>query len=427
MIDRRLLLSDFEATAARLSRKKVDRAVLAEVRDLVDERRGLETGRSDRRAEYNQLSREIGELFKSGRKDEAGEKRARVAVLKDEIAAMEERIGAIEAAIDQQLLYIPNLPADDAPDGHGDQDNVVLRHHGWDPAAWEGRQVPAHWDIAERLGIMDNERAAKISGSMFALLLGDGARLLRALVQFGLDLNRDRYLEVLPPSVVRTDTFTATGQLPKFKDDAYSTQDELWLIPTGEVPLMGLHRDEILDGASLPLRYMAHTSCFRREAGAAGAATRGMQRLHEFHKVELVTLCRAEQSWDCFQAKLQDAERALQLLGLPYRVLDLCAGDLTFSSARVHDLEVWAPGTGRWLEVSSVGIFTDFQARRGAIRYRDEDGRVHFVHALNGSGLATPRVWAAVLEHNVQPDGSVVIPPPLRPYMGGQERIVPRA
>ena len=426
MIDRRLLMTDFEGTAARLSRKKVDRAALAEVRALIDERRQLETSRSDARARTNQLSRDIGELFKAGRKDEAGAMRAEVGTIKEQIAVMETRIDAIEAGLDQTLLYIPNLPHDLAPDGTGEQDNVVLRHHGYDPADYVGKTVPPHWDIADGLGIMDNERAAKMSGSMFALLLGDGARLLRALVQFGLDINRDRYTEVLAPTMVRTDAFTATGQLPKFKDDAYSTQDELWLIPTGEVPLMAMHRDEILDGATLPLRYMTHTSCFRREAGAAGAATRGMQRLHEFHKVELVTLCRAEQSDACFTAKLADAERALQLLGLPYRVLDLCAGDLTFSSARVHDLEVWAPGTGRWLEVSSVGIFTDFQARRGGIRYRDEDGKVQFVYALNGSGLATPRVWAAILEHNVQPDGSVVIPPPLRPYMGGQERMLPR-
>jgi seryl-tRNA synthetase len=221
---------------------------------------------------------------------------------------------------------------------------------------------------------------------------------------------------------VRTTTLTATGHLPKFEMDAYKLRDDdLWAIPTGEVPLMSLHRDEILDGESMPRRYLAYTVCFRREAGSAGKDTRGLQRLHEFHKVELLTLCRPEQLHEEFEGMLADAEQTLQVLGLPYRVVDLCTGDLTFSSARIYDLEVYAPGVDRWLECSSVGIFTDFQARRGNIRYRDERGRNRLVHALNGSGLATPRVWAALIEHGHQPDGSVRLPEALEPYMGTAE------
>jgi seryl-tRNA synthetase len=254
---------------------------------------------------------------------------------------------------------------------------------------------------------------------MFALLRGQGAKLLRALVKFGLDLNAETYEEILPPHFVRSDVFTGTGHLPKFEMDADKLRDDdLWAIPTGEVPLMGLHRDEILAETELPKRYMAYTVCFRREAGSAGKDTRGMQRLHEFHKVEMLKLCTPEQVESEYQAMLADAERALRLLGLPYRVVDLSAGDLTFASSRIFDLEIYAPGVDRWLEASSVGSFTDFQARRGKIRFRRENGKVEFVHALNGSALATPRVWAAIIEHGQQPDGSVRVPEPLVAFMG---------
>ena len=254
---------------------------------------------------------------------------------------------------------------------------------------------------------------------MFALLRKDGARLLRALVRFGLDINAKTYEEIAPPHFVRTETFIATGHLPKFEIEAYKLRDDdLWAIPTGEVPLMSIHREETLTFEELPKRYMAYTVCWRREAGSAGKDTRGMQRLHEFHKVELLKLCAPEQAQAEYEAMMRDAERPLQLLGLPYRVVDLCAADLTFSSTRVHDLEVYAPGVDRWLEVSSVGMFSDFQARRANIRFKRGKGKPEFVHALNGSGLATPRVWAAVIEHGQQPDGSVLLPEPLREYMG---------
>jgi seryl-tRNA synthetase len=307
----------------------------------------------------------------------------------------------------------------DAPDGKGDADNVVVRTEG-DLPGKDAPDVPPHWEIAEALGIFDPDRAAKLSGAMFSVLTGDGARLLRGLVNFGLDLHRDTYTEVIPPHFVRAATLTATGHLPKFAEDAYRcADDDLWAIPTGEVPLTALHADEILAADELPKRYMAHTACFRREAGSAGADTRGMQRLHEFHKVELVRICTPEQSEAEYAALLADAERTLQTLKLPYRVLDLCAGDLTFGSSRVYDLEVYSPGTGRWLEVSSVGLFTDFQARRAKIRFKaGKKGKPQIAHTMNASGLATPRVWAAVLEYGWNPDGSVTLPDVLHPYVG---------
>jgi seryl-tRNA synthetase len=247
-------------------------------------------------------------------------------------------------------------------------------------------------------------------------------------VQFGLDLNRDTYLEFAPPHFVRSDTFTGTGHLPKFEADAYRLRDDdLWAIPTGEVPLTGMHRNELLEEADLPKRYMAYTVCFRREAGSAGKDTRGLQRLHEFHKVELVRICLPEHADEEFAALLTDAERAIRLLGLPYRIIDLCTADLTFSSSRIFDIEVYAPGVDRWLEVSSVGVFSDFQARRSNIRVRrtGKRGGTEFPYFLNGSALATPRVWAAIIEHGQQPDGSVLLPEPLVRYMG-KDRIGPR-
>jgi seryl-tRNA synthetase len=420
MIDARLLLEDFERTARELGRKGVERATLEELRSLLEARRRLVREVGERRSEMNKGSEEIGKLLGEGRAEEAGERRRRIASLKEDIRSLEAQLKETEAQAEDRLLRIPNLPAADCPDGKGEEDNVVVRVHGHDPERYSSRTYEPHWDIASRLGIWDPERSAKVSGAMFSLLRGDGARLLRSLATFGLDINRDRYEEILPPHFVRTEIMVGTGQLPKFEEEAYRLRDDdLWAIPTGEVPLMGLHRGEILRESELPKRYMAYTVCWRREAGAAGKDTRGMQRLHEFHKVELLKLCLPEQGQEEFETLLADAERPLQLLGLPYRVVDLCAGDITFSSARVFDIEVYAPGVDKWLEVSSVGMFTDFQARRGNIRYRRSDDRsLGFVHALNGSGLATPRVWAAVLEHGLQPDGSVRIPEVLVPYMG---------
>jgi seryl-tRNA synthetase len=419
MIDPNLLLTDFDDTARRLARKGVEIESLQEARHLLETRKTLLREVGDLRARVNSISDEIGQLIRQGDNKAAEVRKADIAKLKGNLATFESQLKDTEEKADYILLRVPNIPSDESPDGKDETENVVIRVEGYSEEDYQGKTYRPHWEIAGDLGIYDAERAAKLSGSMFALLRGQGAKLLRALVHFALELNQEKYEEVLPPQFVTTETFTATGHLPKFEFDAYKLRDEdLWAIPTGEVPLTNLHRDEILAVENLPKRYMAYTVCYRREAGSAGKDTRGMQRLHEFHKVELVRLCAPEQVQTEFEDLLEDALRPLKLLGLPYRILDLCAGDLTFSSARIFDVEVYAPGVNKWLEVSSVGIFTDFQTRRGNIRFRRGKGKTELVHALNGSAIATPRVWAAIIEHGQQPDGSVKIPEPLIPFMG---------
>ncbi len=419
MIDIRLLLDDFDATARRLGRRGVDTPLLVAARDLAQRRREQVRQVDSARADMKSGSGEVGTLMREGRRDQADALRARMAEARRALDALEEALRGTEAELDDVVLRIPNLPADDVPDGNSEADNVVVGVHGYDPADYAERKWRPHWEIAEGLGIYDSERAAKLSGPMFSVLRGDGARLLRGLVNLGLDLHRHDYEEIAPPHLVRTDVISRTGHLTKFDNQAYRVRDDdLWLVPTAEVPLMGLHQGEILRESELPRRYVAYTVCWRREAGAAGKDTRGMQRLHEFHKVELVKLCRPEDGRAELAGLLSDAELALQVLELPYRVVELCAGDLTFSAAKVYDLEVYSPGVDKWLEVSSVSLVTDFQARRGQIRFRREGGGVEFVHALNGSGLATPRVWAALIEHGQQPDGSVLVPEVLAPYLG---------
>jgi seryl-tRNA synthetase len=419
MIDTRLLIDDFDATARRLARKGVDPELVEEARRLAEHRRQVVQRVDSARQERNAASSRIGELMRAGKREEAEQAKADTAELNNRLEGLESDLRATEADLEDVVLRIPNLPADDVPDGATEADNVIRRTAGYDPAAYQGREWKPHWEIGEALGILDAERAAKLSGAMFAVLKGDGARILRGLTAMALDLHRDRYEEVIPPHVVRTEVISRTGHLTKFDTQAYRLRDdELWLIPTGEVALMGMHQGEILAEADLPRRYMAYTVCWRREAGAAGKETRGLQRLHEFHKVELVKLCRPEDGEDEFQSLVADAARPLEMLGLPYRVVELCSGDLTFSASRVYDLEVYSPGVDRWLEVSSISLVTDFQSRRGQIRFRREGGGVEFVHALNGSGLATPRVWAAVVEHGLQPDGSVHLPEALVPYAG---------
>lgn len=419
MIDIRLLTEDFEATAAQLARKGVDRDLLEEARRRAEDRRAAVRAVDAARQELNAGSASVGILVREGRADEAESVKAQMAALRGRIDELEAALRDHEERLDDVAMRIPNLPAADVPDGKSEADNVVVRTVGYDPAVYAGRRWEPHWDIAERLGIADAERAAKLSGAMFALLRGDGARLLRGLAAFALDVHGERYEEIIPPHLVRTEVISRTGHLTKFDTQAYRLRDdELWLIPTGEVALMGLHQGEILAEADLPRRYMAYTVCWRREAGAAGKETRGLQRLHEFHKVELVKLCRPEDGEAEFQSLVADAARPLEMMGLPYRVVELCSGDLTFSAARVYDLEVYSPGVDRWLEVSSVSLVTDFQSRRGQIRFRRGGGGTELVHALNGSGLATPRVWAAVVEHGRQDDGTVRLPEVLVPYVG---------
>jgi seryl-tRNA synthetase len=318
------------------------------------------------------------------------------------------------------LLRTPNVPSDAAPDGSSEADNVVLRTEGYDAAAYTDHQRVPHWDIGAELGILDPERAAKISGSMFTIYRGWGARLLRALVQLSLDRNADAYEEIRPPTLVRTDTMISTGHLPKFEEDAYHVErDDLWAIPTAEVPLTSLHRDEVLDEGQLPLRYTAYTSCFRREAGAAGRDTRGLLRAHEFDKVELLAVAAdAEQAIACQEDVLARSEGLLRDLGLAYRVLDLCAADLGGSAARTWDIEAYAPGCDMWLEVSSVSWFADYQARRGNIRYRPTEGKgTEVCHTVNGSAMGWPRTVAAYLETHRQPDGGIAVVDCLRRYL----------
>jgi seryl-tRNA synthetase len=421
MIDSRLLIDDFEETARRLGRKGVERASLEEARRLATSRRRELGEVDDARRELNVGSAEVGRLMRAGRRDDADGARAHLAALRAEIDTKQAALRRTEELAADALARIPNLPDDAVPDGTSEADNRIARIHGYDPADYEGRQWRPHWEIASELGIFDAEGAAKLSGAMFSVLRGGGARLLRGLVNFGLDLHRDRYEEIVVPHAVHTEVITKTGHLTKFDAQAYRLRDdELWLLPTAEVALVGLAQGEIFTEAELPKRSMAYSICWRREAGAAGKDTRGMQRLHEFHKVELVSMCTPESSEAELASLLADCERSLQVLGLPYRVLELCAGDLTFSASRVYDLEVYAPGVDKWLEVSSVSLVTDFQARRGSIRYRRESGANALVHTLNGSGLATPRVWAAIVEHGQQPDGTVRIPPALVPYVGAE-------
>jgi seryl-tRNA synthetase len=423
VLDLTVLLDETDDVAKKLGTKGVDESAVFAARNAIVRRRRLRQELDELRAEMNRRSKEVGQLM---REDKAvGEQaRAQVSTLKARIVDLESGVRDAEQVERDLLLRLPNLPSSEAPVGSDESANVVVRYGG--PEAKPDPGARPHWEIANDLGIFDAPRAAKLSGSGFSVLRGDGARLLRALVSFALDLHRDEYEELVVPHFVRGEVMVGTGHLPKFQDDAFSTVDDLWAIPTGEVPLTGLRRDELLDSADLPLKYMTYTSCFRREAGSAGKDTRGMQRLHEFHKVELVHLCRPEQTREQFDLLLTNAEKALQEFQLPYRVVDLATGDLTFSSARIFDLEVYSPGVDKWLEVSSVGDFSDFQARRGNVRYRPEEGlKAAPVHTLNGSALATPRVWAALIEHGQQADGTVSLPDVLHPYMGGRSALEP--
>lgn len=423
MLDLDLIIDHTDDVAKRLATKGVDPDQVRSARDSVLQRRQLGHQLDEARARMNSQSKRMGQLVAAN--DPSVEvRRAELGKLKRKISDMETQFKNAEQASTSLLLQLPNLPDPEAPVGEDESANIVLRYGG--PEAMSAPGLRPHWEVATELGIFDAERAAKLGGSGFSVLRGDGARLLRALVSWGLDLNRDRYEELVVPHIVREQIMVGTGHLPKFADDAYvTTVDDMWLVPTGEVPLTALHRDEILDSADLPRRYMTYTACFRREAGSAGKDTRGMQRLHEFHKVELVRLCMPEKVEEEFAGLLADAERTLLELGLPYRVVDLCTGDLTFSSARIFDLEVYAPGVDRWLEVSSVGSFTDFQARRSGIRVRTDTGGTRPICLLNGSAVATPRLWAAIIEHGQQPDGEVRVPEVLRPYLGGAETLGP--
>ena len=425
MIDVRRLRNDLEGVRAALARKGVDGSVVdraaavdAQVRQVVDQR-------DDLRARKNLLSKQIGEAFRARDTATAESLRAESKDLEGQEADLETGAAALQAELREILLALPNPPSPDAPDGASEADNVLVRTEHFDPARYGAHQRVPHWDIGTELGILDMERGAKISGSMFALFRGAGATLQRALCQMAIDNNVDAYEEMRPPSLVRTETVITSGQLPKFADEQYHLErDDLWAIATAEDPLTSVARDEVLEEANLPMRLMAYTPCFRREAGAAGRDTRGLLRVHEFDKVELMAYATPEQAPALLDEILQRAIGSVVALGLPYRVLDICTGDLGQKHHRQFDVETYAPGCDMWLEVSSVTWFTDYQARRGNIRYRPSEGRgTELVHTLNGSALAVPRMWAAVVETYRQPDGSIALPEVLHPYFRGATTI----
>ncbi|GAC1577413.1 MAG: serine--tRNA ligase [Candidatus Dormibacteria bacterium] len=382
-----------------------------------------------RAAEQNRLSKTAGPLIgrarAEGRSTEDILELRQLEQLKAELHTYERRRGEIQRELDSLLLLVPNVYAPDVPVAPDESGNVEVRTWGERPHGGFPR-LP-HYEIGERLGIMDFERGAKVAGSRFVFLKGQGARLERGLAQFMLDVQtrRNGYVEVQPPFLVNSEAMTGTANLPKFAEDSFRIQDrDLWLVPTAEVPVTNMYRDEILDGAQLPIRHVAFSPCFRSEAGAAGKDTRGYIRLHQFNKVEMVKFTTPETSAAEHEALTRDAEVVLQELGLPYRVLLMCSGDMGFAQYRKYDIEAWAPGLDRYLEVSSCSVFQDFQARRANIRFRAEPGaRPRFVHTINGSGLALVRTVSALLEVHQQEDGTVTIPEPLRPYMDGLEKL----
>lgn len=383
------------------------------------EYRSIKPTLDDLRAQMNQASKSIGALMGQGKKDEAEAAKQQAGAIKEQIQQLEARERELEASLNQLELRFPNLPHESVPDGMTPEENVVVREWGTKPSF--DFEPLAHWDLAEKLALLDFARGAKITGSGFPVYTGWGARLQRALIQFMVDhqtLDRG-YREIYPPYLVNADSLIGTGNLPKFEEDLYKTQDGFYLIPTAEVPVTNLYRDEILDGASLPINLAAFTGCFRREAGAAGKDTRGLLRIHQFDKVELVKFVTPESSYDELEKLVQDAESVLQALGLHYRVVLLCAGDMGEKGCKCYDLEVWSPGVGRYLEISSCTNFESYQARRAKIRFkREAGGDTEFVHILNGSGLATPRLFSALVETYQQADGTVVIPDALRAAVG---------
>ncbi len=430
MIDLVQLRREPDVVRAALARRgvsttEVDTAIALDIehRQLLQEAERL-------RAEVKELSRQVGEARRNKDDVTAQELTARSRTLGDDERVASEATDLVATRLRELLLMLPNLPDDRVPDGADENDNVELRR--WWPAMDDGAPFPSfadyqrvpHWEIGRELGILDMESGAKLAGSMFALYRGAGSRLLRALSSLSLDRQSDAYEEIRPPSLALTETMMSTGHLPKSADDMYAVErDDLWAIPTGEVPLTSLRRGEILDESELPLRLTAHTNCFRREAGAAGKDTRGLLRVHEFEKVELFAYCTPAQADDAHADILRRAEDLLQELGLPYRLLNLCTGDLGTASAYTIDLEVFSPGVDRWLEVSSVSWFRDFQARRANVRYRTSDGSTALVHTVNGSALGWARVWAALVETYHQEDGSIRLPDALAPYFGGDATI----
>ena len=417
MLDIKLIRQNSDAVRAALARRHGDdEKQIAEILTLDEQRRKLVTESDQLKAELNRVSKEIGKAKDS---EDSKLKIRNSKQLGNRISTLDAEIAVADEKLQSILLMFPALPHSSVPEGKSPADNQTVRSHGQKPQF--SFPLKPHWEIGEKLDILDLPRATKISGSGFYILKGLGAKLERALIHFMLDLHvRDHgYTEFNLPALVNRASMLNTGKLPKFEEELYRCKDdELYLIPTAEVPLTDFHRDEILSEKELPKYYTAHTLCFRREAGAAGKQTRGMLRVHQFDKVELVKLTTPETSYDELEKMLQNAEKVLQLLGLHYRVLELCTGDLGFASTKTYDIEVWAPGQNAYLEVSSVSNCEDFQSRRANIRFKDKAGKNHFVHTLNGSGVALPRLVIALLENGQQADGHVKLPEVLQPYLG---------
>ena len=418
MLDRDLIRNHPDLVRSGIARKGLEAPIDAFLSvDL--ERRQVQTELQEKQAEMNRISKSIGMLMGQGKKEEAEAAKAQTKDLKEAISAGEGRQRDLDARLRDLELDFPNLPHDSIPNGKDENDNVVVRTWGEKPEFAE--QPQPHWDVAERLGLLDLPRAAKISGSGFALYTGLGARLQRSLFSFMIDhqTSKNGYYEVYPPYLVNRASLIGTGNLPKFEEDLYKADDDLYLIPTAEVPVTNLYRDEILNGEQLTLKLAGYSGCFRREAGAAGKDTRGVLRIHQFDKVEMVKFTKPEDSYDELESRVADAESVLRALGLHYRILELCAGDIGAKGAKCYDVELWSPGVGRYLEISSCTNFEAYQARRANIRFRRAQGdKPEFVHILNGSGLACPRLFSAILETFQQPDGSILVPEALRPYLG---------
>jgi seryl-tRNA synthetase len=423
MLDIRLIREQPDFVKAELGKAGVEPAEIDRILECDAERRQSQRELDEMRARRTRESKELGRMAPEDRESRRLEMRA----LGDQIAAGEQSLAEVERRFNDLMLGIRNIPRPYVPVGSGEADNQIVRTEG-DPRQFEFKPVP-HWELGEKLGIIDFERGVKLSGTRFYVLAGLGARLERALIAFMLDLKtRDQgYLEIAPPLMVNTATATSTGHLPKNADTMYhDAEEDYWFIPTAELPLTSMYRDEILDAARLPINLTAYTPCFRREKMSAGRDVRGIKRGHQFDKVEMVKLVRPETSDDELQTLVENACEVCRRLGIPFRVVQLCTADISFASAATYDIEMWAPGLGEWLEVSSCSNCTDFQMRRANIRYRPEKGgKTEFLHALNGSGLGLPRTLIAVMENYQQADGSIVIPEILRPYMGGVEIIKP--
>ena len=420
MLDIRLIREDPDRVKRAMKTRNKDMdAVVDEIIEIDRKRRELSGKRDALKAEQNAASKQIPQIKKAG--GDISEIMQKMNKVKEAIKADEDELNALEQKQRQLLLEIPNVPSDTTPIGKDDSENVEIRRWG-EPRTFDF-DAKAHWDIGADLGILDPETAAKVTGARFHFYRGLGARLERSIINFFLNTHTAHgYTEIFPPFMVNRASMTGTGQLPKFEEDAFKLTNDYFLIPTAEVPVTNMHRDEILDGSKLPICYCAYSACFRAEAGSAGRDTRGLIRQHQFNKVELVKFTKPEDSYAELEKLTNDAERVLQLLGLPYRVVALSTGDIGFSSAKTYDIEVWMPSYGRYVEISSCSDFEDFQARRASIRYKDGPAdKAKLVHTLNGSGVAIGRTVAAILENYQNADGSVTVPEVLRPYMGVDE------